>query len=318
VGVCFMDTLRFLRQRALHLIPVLLGITLIVFFMLRLIPGDPARLMLGIRASPEQVAELRTALGLDKPIWTQYMLFLGDLVQGDLGISLKARRPVLAVAFEKVPVTLMLVGYSALLSLVVTVPLATLAALRRNSLIDQVIRGFFTFTLAMPGFWLGLILLILFAVQNQWFPIGGFGRTLPDRLWHLFLPALTITLSLAPQLIRNMRSGVIDVLKAPYIEFARAKGLSEGLILRRHILRNALISAVTILGLNIGYLLGGSVVIETVFTLPGLGSLMVSSIFARDYPMVQGITLTFGVLVIAVNLITDLTYAFLDPRVTYD
>src|SRR5262249_7520311 len=160
----------------------------------------------------------------------------------------------------------------------------TLAALNRNSWIDQAIRGLFTFTLAMPGFWLGLILIILFAVHYRFFPLAGYGKNLPDRLHHLFLPALTITLSLAPQLIRNMRSGVIDVLRAPYIEFARAKGLNEPLILRRHVLRNALISTVTILGLNVGYLLGGSVVIETVFTLPGLGSLMVSSIFARDYP----------------------------------
>ncbi len=170
----------------------------------------------------------------------------------------------------------------------------------------------------MPSFWLGLNLLILFAVRVRWFPVAGYGEDFADHVWHLFLPALTITLSLAPMLIRNLRSGLIDVLKAPYVEFARAKGIREGGVLRRHVLRNAMISTVTILGINIGWLLGGTVVIETVFTIPGLGSLIVSSIYARDYPVIQGVALIFGFLVIMINLVTDLVYAMLDPRVTYD
>jgi peptide/nickel transport system permease protein len=170
----------------------------------------------------------------------------------------------------------------------------------------------------MPSFWLGLNFLILFAVFIPIFPVAGYGKTFVDRLWHLFLPALTITLSLAPMLIRNLRSALIDVLQAPYVEFARAKGIAEATLLRRHVLRNALISTVTILGINIGWLMGGSVVIETVFTIPGLGSLIISSIFARDYPMIQGIALFFGLLVILINLTTDIVYALLDPRVAYD
>ncbi len=173
-------------------------------------------------------------------------------------------------------------------------------------------------TLAMPSFWLGLNLLILFAVRIPLFPVAGYGDNFPDRLWHLFLPSLTITLALAPMLIRSLRSGLIDVLRAPYVEFARAKGVGEQRVLTQHVLRNALISTVTILGLNIGWLIGGTVVIETVFTIAGLGSLIVSSIYARDYPVIQGVTLVFAILVILINLVTDIAYSILDPRVSYD
>jgi peptide/nickel transport system permease protein len=302
----------------MHLIPVLFGIILVVFLMVRLIPGDPARIMLGIHASPERLADLRAQLGLDQPIWRQFTLFLGNVVRGDLGISLVYRRPVLDVIFERLPPTIFLIAYAAVLSLLLTIPLSLWAAIRQNRLPDQAIRMGATMTLSMPGFWLGLNLLILFAVRVRWFPVAGYGDDFVDRLWHLFLPALTITLSLAPMLIRNLRSGLIDVLKAPYVEFARAKGIRERGVLGRHVLRNGMISTVTILGINIGWLLGGSVVIESVFTLPGLGSLIVSSIYARDYPVIQGVTLVFGFLVISINLITDLVYAMLDPRVTYD
>lgn len=312
------DVVTFLRKRLMHMAPVLFGIVLAVFLLVRLIPGDPARIMLGTHASVERIAELRTELGLDEPLWKQFWLFLGKVVQGELGTSLVFRRAVAAVIFERLPATAFLIVYAVLLSLLLTIPLAIVAAVKQNSLLDQAIRIFFTLTLAMPGFWLGLTLLILFAVLLPLFPVAGYGKNFIDRLWHLFLPALTITFSLAPMLIRNLRSAIIDVLQAPYVEFARAKGIGEAKLLRRHVLRNALISTVTILGINIGWLMGGSVVIETVFTIPGLGSLIVSSIFARDYPMIQGIALIFGILVIAINLMTDIVYAWLDPRVAYD
>ena len=170
----------------------------------------------------------------------------------------------------------------------------------------------------MPGFWLGLVLLILFAVIYPFFPISGFGRGFGDILWHLALPALTITLSLAPILIRTLRASLIEIMHAPHVEYARTKGLSQGRLIRRHVLRNGLLATVTILGVNIGWLIGGSVVVETVFSLPGIGALIVSSISARDYPMIQGIALIFGLLVVVINLITDLVYAALDPRVSYD
>jgi ABC-type dipeptide/oligopeptide/nickel transport system permease component len=312
------DILNFLRKRFIHMIPVLFGIVLVVFLMVRLIPGDPARIMLGTHATPERLSELRAELGLDEPIWRQFLLFMGNVVQGDLGTSLVYRRSVFDVILDRLPPTLFLITYAAIMSLALTIPLALVAAVRQNSLPDQSVRVGSTMALSMPSFWLGLNLLVIFAVRLRWFPVAGYGEDFLDRVWHLFLPALTITLAMAPILIRSLRSGLIDVLRAPYVEFARAKGIRETRVLHRHVLRNAMISTVTILGLNIGWLMGGSVVIETVFSIPGLGSLMVSSIFARDYPVIQGVTLIFGFLVIMVNLLTDVVYSALDPRVTYD
>jgi peptide/nickel transport system permease protein len=313
-----MNTAAFLRKRLLQTIPVLFGIVLTVFLVVRLIPGDPARIMLGTRASEEKLAELRSELGLDQPIWQQFTTFLGNVVQGDLGQSLFYRRPVLDVIMERLPVTVTLVVFSVILSVAVCVPLAVASAMRQGSVTDQAVRGLSTLTLAMPGFWLGLNLLILFAVVWPVFPLSGFGDGPIDILWHLTLPAFTIMLSLAPILIRTLRASLIEVMSAPHVQFARSKGLSQSRLVRRHVLRNGLMATVTILGVNIGWLMGGSVVVETVFSLPGLGALIVSSISARDYPMIQGIALVFGLLVIVINLVTDLVYAALDPRVSYD
>jgi len=313
-----MDNARFFRNRILQLIPVLFGISIIVFLMLRLIPGDPARIILGTHATEVQIAKLDADLGLDKPAWQQYLIFVQNAFQGNLGVSIFARRPVVQIILEKMPVTLLLVAYAVALAIVLTLPLAFAAALKRDSFVDYFIRGILILGLAMPGFWLGLILLILFAVQRRWFPIAGLGSDPVSWLWHLFLPALTLSIPVAAQLIRNLRSSVIDVLKTQYVEFARAKGLKAGSVLGKHVLPNSLISVVTILGLNIGWLVGGTVVVETVFSIPGLGNLAVTSVFARDYPMVQGITLTFSLAVIIINLLTDYAYALVDPRVTYE
>lgn len=313
-----MNTAAFLRKRLVQTIPVLFGIVLTVFLVVRLIPGDPARIMLGTRASEEKLAELRTELGLDQPIWQQFVTFVGNVAQGDLGQSLFYRRPVLDIILERLPVTVTLVVLSVILSVAVCVPLAVAAAMRQGSVTDQAVRGVSTLALAMPGFWLGLNLLILFAVVWPVFPLSGFGKGPLDILWHLTLPAITITASLAPILIRTLRASLIEVMSAPHVQFARTKGLGETRLMRRHVLRNGLMATVTILGVNIGWLMGGSVVVETVFSLPGLGALIVSSISARDYPMIQGIALVFGLLVILINLVTDLVYAALDPRVSYD
>ncbi len=313
-----MNTAAFLRKRLLQTIPVLFGIVLTVFLVVRLIPGDPARIMLGQRASEARLAELRTELGLDLPVWQQFLTFAGNVARGDLGTSLFYRRPVIDVIFERLPVTVSLVALSVILSVAICLPLAVAAATRPGSAVDQAIRGLSTLTLAMPGFWLGLNLLILFAVVWPVFPLSGFGKGPLDILWHLTLPAITITLSLAPILIRTLRASLIEVMGAPHVQFARTKGLSEARLMRRHVLRNGLMATITILGVNIGWLMGGSVIVETVFSLPGLGALIVSSISARDYPMIQGIALVFGLMVILINLITDLIYALLDPRVSYD
>jgi len=313
-----MNTAAFLRRRLIQTVPVIVGIVLTVFLVVRLIPGDPARIMLGQRATEEALAELRAELGLDLPIWQQFLTFVGNVLQGDLGNSLFYRRPVLEVIFERLPVTVSLVVLSVILSVAICLPLAVASAMRAGSVTDQTIRGLSTLSLAMPGFWLGLNLLILFAVVWPVFPLSGFGDGPGDILWHLTLPAITITASLAPILIRTLRASLIEVLAAPHVQFARTKGLAQGRLVRRHVLRNGLMATVTILGVNIGWLMGGSVVVEQVFSLPGLGALIVNSISARDYPMIQGIALVFGLLVILINLITDLVYAALDPRVSYD
>jgi peptide/nickel transport system permease protein len=308
----------YVGKRLLQMLPSLFGITLIIFLMLRLIPGDPVAIMLGERATAAQMEQLREALGLTKTIPEQYVQFMGNLLRGNLGVSLIQRRPVLDIVAERLPITIFLVIYTMVVSLSVTVPLAIIAALNRDRAPDQLIRIGFTFTMAMPGFWVGLLLMLLFAVRLKLFPISGFGDNFGDQLHHLFLPALTISCTLAAMLTRSLRSSLIDVLRAPYVEFAHAQGLRGRLVLGRYVLRNALIATISILGVNVGWLLSGSVIIETVFSIPGIGSAMISAIFARDYPIVQGITLMFGLLVLAVNLLTDLSYALLDPRVSYD
>jgi peptide/nickel transport system permease protein len=308
----------FVSRRLLQLVPVLFGIVVVVFLFVRLIPGDPATVMLGAYATPETLAALRIDLGLDQPLWRQFAIFLGDVASGRLGDSLVYRRPVLEVVFERLPATASLTLYAVVLSLLLSVPLAILSALRVNSPLDQAIRSVTTLALAMPYFWLGLNLLILFAVILPIFPVAGYGEDFGERLWHLFLPAFTIALHLGPTLMRTLRATILEVMQAPHVEFARTKGLPRGKLIRRHVLRNGLMATVTILGVNIGWLMGGSVVIENVFNVPGLGSLIISSVDARDYPTIQGIALVFGLLVICINLITDMIYALLDPRVTYE
>ena len=313
-----MKTFAFLRKRLLQVLPVLFGIVLIVFLVVRLIPGDPARIMLGTHASAEKLAALHAQLGLDLPVWQQFARFIGNVLRGDLGTSLFYRRDVTGVIMERLPATVSLVALSVLLSVLICVPLAMLAAARPGSWVDLAVRGLSTLTLSMPGFWLGLNLLILLAVVYPFFPLSGYGAGFVDVIWHLTLPALTITLSLTPILIRTLRASLIEIMNAPHVQFARTKGLSAGHLMRRHVLRNGLMATVTILGVNIGWLMGGTVVVETVFSLPGIGALIVSSITARDYPMIQGIALIFGLLVILINLLTDLLYSALDPRVSYD
>jgi peptide/nickel transport system permease protein len=313
-----MNLLAFLRRRVVQMLPVLLGISLVTFFMIHLIPGDPARNMLGPRATPERIAELRQALGLDEPLWSQYGRFLAGVIHGDFGTSLYYRQAVGPLVMDRLPATIFLVVYSAILALLVSLPLGVVAAVRRNSWVDQVIRTVSLVALAMPAFWLGVLFILLFGLQLGWFPIGGYGDTFRDRLHHLFLPALTIALAMAPIIIRSLRSSMASNLRAQYAMTARAKGLSERRVVTGHVLRPSLISTVTVLAVNLGFLIGSTVIIETVFAIPGLGFLMVSSIQTRDYPVIQAVTLVMAVLVILINLCADLTYALLDPRVSYD
>ena len=301
-------------QRLLQIIPTFLAVMLVVFLLVRLLPGDPASAILGDRATEDVVERTNRALGLDKPLPIQFGIFVGNLLQGNLGDSISLKVPVLRLILERLPTTLFLTAYAAVLGVLMAVPLAVLAAVRRNTWVDALIRGVFQVGLSLPVFYVALQLLTLLGARLGWFPIGGYGEGFTGHLYHLFLPALTLGLNLAAILVRTLRNSVIEVLGAEYVEFARAKGLRGRVILGRHVLRNALIATVTLLGLNIGALIGGAVITETVFAIPGVGRLMVDAIFGRDYPVIQGLTLTFAVIVSLVFLITDLIHARLDPR----
>jgi peptide/nickel transport system permease protein len=312
-----LDILRYVGRRLLQTVPVIFGITLIAFFMLRLIPGDPAAQMLGARAATqENIATVRHNLGLDQPLLVQYLNFLKGILRGDLGQSFFYKTPVVPLVMERVPVSIGLVLYASLISLVLTFPIAFVAALNKDRPIDHLIRTIFLITLGMPSFWVALMLMLIFSIKLDIFPISGKGQNLAESLVFLFLPAFTISVAMSPMLIRSLRSSLIDMLEAPHVEFAKAKGLPYRTVMVRHVLRNSLISTVTVLGVNMGWLIGGTVIVETVFAVPGLGALMINAIFARDYPLVQVITLVFALLIVAINLLTDLSYSLLDPRVT--
>lgn len=305
----------YVLRRALRAGPVLIGITLVAFVLIRLVPGDPVQVMLGLHATPERVAQLRSELGLDKPLPAQYLDFLAGAVRLDFGNSIALKGAIAPILAPRALVTTGIVVYAVVISVMLAIPLAMLSALRRNRWPDHFIRLLSTVTFAMPAFWLGLTLILVFALRLGWFPTSGLGENPLAIIRSLTLPAVTIALYLAPILLRTLRSSVIETLGAEYIEAARARGLSERRVLFRHVMRNSLIAMVTVLGVNVGFLISGTVVVENVFALPGLGSLLVSSILARDFPMITALTLIFGVAVIAVNLITDLSYAVLDPRV---
>lgn len=310
-----MNRLNYILVRLLQIVPTFFFIMFIVFLMVRLLPGDPASAILGDRATEEAIARINAQLGLDKPILTQFGIFIMNFFRGELGNSISFKIPVTDLILQRVPVTLFLAVYGAVLAVILAVPLAFIAALRRNSVIDNVIRAVFQVGLSLPTFYVGLLLLTLLGAQLGLFPIGGYGDTFQQHLYHLFLPALTLGFNLSAVLMRTLRTSIIEILTAEYVEFARAKGLPNRVVLLKHVLRNALISTITLLGLNIGALFGGAVITESVFAIPGVGRLMVDSIFGRDYPMIQGLTLTFAILVSLVFLLTDLAYAQLDPRV---
>jgi peptide/nickel transport system permease protein len=297
------------------MIPTVIFILVVTFVLIRLLPGDPASAMLGDRALDADVARINASLGLDKPVIVQFFYFVRRIFTGDLGNSISLRIPVLQLIAQRLPVTLMLIGMAAVIALFLAVPLAFVAALRREQAPDTVIRSAFQVGLSMPVFYIGILLLTLFAANLKWFPVGGYGDTIGSKLYHLFLPAVTLALSFAAVLMRNLRAAIIGVINAEYVDFARSKGLRSRIVLFRHVLRNALISTVTLFGLQIGSLLGGGVITETVFAVPGAGRLMIDSIYGRDYPVLQGLTIALAVLVSLTFLLTDIVQAWLDPRI---
>jgi peptide/nickel transport system permease protein len=305
----------FVGKRLLEVIPVLIGITLVAFAVIHLVPGDPAQILLGSRATPSAVASLNAQLGLDQSLPAQYWEFVSGAATFSFGRSFQFREPVAGVIGPRILPSLFLIGYSLLVALLIAVPLAILSAKRRDRWADHAVRLFTTTTFAMPSFWLGLLLVLIFGLELGWLPTSGYGDTALEHFKSLTLPAVTVGLWIAAPLLRSLRTSLIDNLDAEYSEATRARGLSERRVLLKHVLRNSVISTVTLMSLMVGALLSGTVVVEQVFSIPGLGSLLVNSVTARDFPVVQALTLLFGLTVVLVSLLTDLLYAAIDPRV---
>lgn len=311
-----MPLFSFVVRRVLQTIPTVVFILIVTFVLVRMLPGDPASAMIGDRALDADVARINHQLGLDRPVPVQFFYFVERVFTGDLGNSIGLKVSVLSLIVQRLPVTLMLTCMAGLIALVLAVPLAFVAALKREKVPDAAIRGAFQVGLSMPVFYIGIVLLTVFGAHLKLFPVGGYGDTLSDRLYHLFLPALTLAFSFAAVLMRNLRASIIGVMNAEYVDFAMAKGLRTRVILSRHILRNALISTVTLFGLQFGSLLGGAVITETVFAVPGAGRLLIESIYGRDYPVLQGLTIALAILVSLTFLLTDIVQAWLDPRIS--
>jgi peptide/nickel transport system permease protein len=308
----------FVFRRLLLLVPVAVGVTIVVFFMVHLIPGDPAATILGVHATPQRIAILHRQWGLNRPLLSQYWLFLDRLFHGNLGQSLIYGQSAATLISARLPATLWLIIYAAVLATIISVPLAMIAASRKDGVRDHLVRVVPLLGLGMPPFWVGLLLQLALALTLHIFPVTGYGVGIGGHLRSMFLPSLTVAIALSPVVIRSLRASMLGVLGADYITTARSKGIPGRRLFVRHVLRNAVIPAVTVLGINIGFLIGGTLIVENVFAVPGIGQLMINSIFQRDFPVVQGVTLVFGVLVVLVNLLTDIAYAALDPRVRFD
>jgi peptide/nickel transport system permease protein len=307
----------YILRRLAYMVPVLFLITLFIFFLVRFVPGDPAAIMLGTRASEENMAQLRAYLELDEPYWVQYGVFMRNLARGDLGDSIRQRRPVTDILAERIPPTLFLVGFAGVLSVLISAPMAAAAAMNQGTWIDQAVRLYTLLALAMPAYWIGMMLLQMFAVKMNIFPVAGYGEGFLGHVESLFLPALALALAISSILIRSLRNSILETVGADYVRTARAKGLSGRRVFVWHILRTSAMSTVTILAVNLAFLIGGTTIVETIFAIPGLGQLIIRAIFDRDYPIVQGATLAFGVIVIFINLVTDISHAVLDPRLSY-
>jgi peptide/nickel transport system permease protein len=312
----------YVLRRLAGLIPVLIGISLVVFALMQMIPGDVAQAMLGLTARPEDVANLREALGLNQPIYIQYLRWLNQILHGDLGISLQQRTEVLPFVLERFQNTLLLTAASTVISLLIGIPAGVISATKQYSLFDRVSMLLALFGNSMPAFWLGLMAILVFSLQLGWFPTGGMWPVVGDRnlgilLKHLFLPAVTLGAASAAITARITRSSMLEVIRQDYVRTARAKGLTEGTVLSGHALKNALLPILTVVSFQLGFLLGGAVLTETVFSWPGVGLALYNAISFRDYPLVQGGVLVVAVAFVLVNLATDLLYAFVDPRIKY-
>jgi ABC-type dipeptide/oligopeptide/nickel transport system permease component len=307
------DLLRYFIKRLLLMIPVILGMTIIVFLILHLSPGDPVDLIVGPNVTPEVYASIRQKYGLDQPLIVQYIKFLSNVARGDLGTSILQQRPVSELILQRFPITLELGLTGLVLSFLIAIPVGVSAAVKRNTIVDYSCMTGAMLGMSLPTFWFGLLLLYFFAYKLRWFPISGYGT------WrHLVLPGFAIGLTDAAITARMVRSSMLEVLRQDYIRTARSKGLAEMVVTYQHALKNAMIPIITLLGLRVGWIIGGSVMLEIVFSRPGLGRLMVDSILARDYPVVQGAMIVLTTSIILGNILADLLYAVFDPRIRYN
>jgi ABC-type dipeptide/oligopeptide/nickel transport system permease component len=303
-----------LRRLGLAVI-VLFGLLVATFFIIHLVPGDPVRIVLAGRANPATIARLRHELALDRPLWDQFTLYMSHTLQGHFGNSFTLDAPVGEIVGQRLGPSVALIGYGMLLSLLIGVPLAIVAALRPNGWLDNAIRVGTGLTFAMPLFWLALMLSLIFGLELRWFPVAGYSGGIGGILRTLTLPALALGLALTTVVVRTLRSSLLEVLQSEYIEAARSRGFSELRVVGKHALRNSFMSTLTILSINIGFLIGGTVVLEQVFQIPGVGSLLVDAVEKRDYQLVQALVLLAGAAVVLASLAADIIQAFLDPRV---
>ena len=310
----------YLSRRLAGMAIVMVMVAAIVFVIARVVPGDPAAVMLGSNATPADVAALRAQLGLDRPLPIQFLLYIRDILSFDLGNSIFLNRPVVDAMLDRAELTGWLTGLSVAIAVLIGVPVGVLAAVRRGTLLDQAVTAVSMLAASLPSFWVGLTLIEYFAVRLGWFPVAGYGEPgagLGERLHHLVLPAIALGLPNSALIIRFTRTSMLDVLHEDYVRTARAKGLGPFAVVIKHAFRNALIPVLTVIGLTIATLIGGAIVTETVFGLPGVGNLIVSAVLRRDYPVIQGALLIISGLYVLINMAVDLLYAVVDPRVRY-
>ena len=305
----------YLSSKILSILPVIFGVTLVSFFLIHLIPGDPVRIMLHGRATDEVVKQIYHELGWDKHLVRQYFDFLFNAIRGDFGKSYIQKAPVSDLIFERLSPSIFLLIYASILSIIISLPLSYLSSIKVGSYVDHLIRSFGLIGFAMPPFWIGILLILIFGLYLNIFPVGGYGVGFFEHLYFLFLPSLTIALFLSPMLTQSLRGSILDNLSSDYVEVAKSKGLTYKNIIFFHVLKNSLIPVITILAVNLSWLISGAVIIEYVFSIPGLGSLLIRAISYRDYPVIQGLCITFSAMVVIVNLLADLCYMLINPRV---
>jgi peptide/nickel transport system permease protein len=303
----------YILKRLLMVIPILLGVATIIFMLMFLVPGDPARLLMGQHGDEKVLENIRREMGLDKPIYIQYVKYIGKLAKGDLGTSYRQKRPVTQIIRERFPATAKLAVASMILSIIIGITAGIIAAVNRNKFWDLLVMVLSLSGISMPVFWLGMMLILIFASGLGWLPVGGYGRS--GDLRHILLPALSLSAVFIGYIARMMRSSMLEVIGKDYIRTARAKGLSERAVIVNHALRNAFIPVITIIGINFASLLGGAVATETVFAWPGLGRATVDAIRVRDLPVVEGCVIFLAFIFVMVNLLVDISYAWIDPRI---